>query len=36
MKLLKIYYKGTCQEFSVADGTLCDDIYDTLKRLFRI
>lgn len=36
MKVLKVYYKGTCQELSVADGTPCDDIFEILKRVFRI
>lgn len=36
MKILKVYYKGTCQELSIADGTPCEDIFEILKRVFRI
>lgn len=36
MKVLKVYYKGTCQELSVADGTSSDEIFEVLKRVFRI
>lgn len=34
--VLKIYYKGTCQEMSVADGTDENKIFEQLKRIFRI
>lgn len=36
MKVLKIYYKGTCQELSVFDETPCEDVFGILKRVFRI
>ena len=36
MKVLKIYYKGTCQEISAADGTEENEIFLMMKRIFRI
>lgn len=36
MKVLKVYYKGSCQELSVADGTESDEIFQMMKRIFHI
>ena len=36
MKVLKIIYKGTCQEISVADGTEEKEIFLMMKRIFKI
>lgn len=36
MKVLKVYYKGTCQEMSVSNGTSEEAIFKTMKRIFRI
>ena len=36
MKVIKVYYKGTCQEFSVGDGTTSEEIFELMKRIFFI
>lgn len=36
MKVIKVFYKDTCQEFSAADGTTSDEIYQLMKRIFHI
>ena len=36
MKVLKIYFRGTCQEISAADGTEGNDIFLMMKRIFKI
>ena len=36
MKVLKIYFRGTCQEMSAADGTEENDIFLMMKRIFKI
>ena len=36
MKIIKVYYKGTCQEFNASDGTTEEEIFKLMKRIFRI
>lgn len=36
IKVIKVYYKGTCQDLSVADNTKEKEIFQIMKRIFRI